>query len=195
MRIRTLLALMLLPLPLSGQAVYPSAQHHCAAYDSLMVGARHDRPGNTTVSRDHGARKIHVVGAMMVSERDHGILGVGGTILGDSGVGIDSASVQLNVQIAELTERPIEERQGVLVIDDSLSYDLGTLTQTPGLTFPNGNNKTWYLFGFAPKGTVQRLARANKAQITIGTTRWRFPSDAFEQWRGALAAYVCPAPR
>jgi hypothetical protein len=189
-----LVALMLLPVPLTGQAVYPTAQHRCTAYDSLMAGARHDRPGITTVSRDHGARKIHVTGAAVISERDRGILGVGATILGDSGVGLDSVSVQLNVQVAEPNERSIEERQATLLIDDSLHFDLGTLAQTPGLTFHSGM-RTWYLFGFAPRATLLALARAKKAEITIGETRWKFPPKAFEDWRGALAAYVCPAPR
>lgn len=194
MRIRTFLTLAFLPLPLAAQAAYPAAQHRCAAYDSLMVGARHDRPGTTTVSRDHGARRIHVVGAPAISERDRGILGVGATILGDSGAGLDSISVQLNVQVAEPNERSIEERQATLVIDDSLHLDLGTLAQTPGLTFHSGM-RTWYLFGFAPRTTLLGLARANKAEITIGATRWKLPAKAFEAWRGALAAYVCPAPR
>jgi hypothetical protein len=112
MRTRLLTALApafiaLLPLFLSAQRLYPEPQHHCAAYDSLMAGARKDRLGSATVSREHGGRRIHVVGAMVVSDRDRGIIGVGGTIRGDSGVGIDSASVQLNVVVVVQTRAPV----------------------------------------------------------------------------------------
>jgi hypothetical protein len=162
----------------------------CPAYDSLMVGVRRSDPGAAQGQAIGGNRFFNGGGAESMSDRDRGIRGVGLSLRGRTGVRIDSATFQVNVQTIEQEERPLEERQGVLILDDSVSIDIGSFSQTPGATFPNGV-KSWYLYAPTPPGTILRAVRAERIDIKVGTTRWSFPTSYLRDLRGMVAAYVC----
>lgn len=183
-------ALALVPTLVAAQGMPMTSrpQLRCAAYDSLMAGVKKSDPG--AASFLPGSQFVSVQGSWSLTDRDRGITGVDLTIRAEPGVAVSGASVQVMVHVTEQVERPLPERQGVLVVDDSTTIDLGSLAQTPGAEFPNGV-KTWYLYGPAPRGSLVALARASKIEIRVGTTRWAFPDRLLQNIRGGLAAFVC----
>lgn len=186
------IALLLLPALLRAQQGpgFARPQLRCGAYDSLMAGVKRSDPGAASSQGLRGTRFISVQGNWSMTDQDRGITGVDLTVRADSGVGVAAASVQVMVHVTEQFERPLPERQGVLVLDDSTSIDLGSLAQTTGADFPNGV-KTWYLYGPAPRGSLLALARATKIELRVGSTRWPFPDRLLQNIRGGLAAFVC----
>lgn len=185
-------ALLFLPAELQAQqgAAVARPQIRCASYDSLMTGVKLGDPGPASVQGLRGTRYISIAGTWSISDQDRGITGVDLTVRADSGAGVRGASVQVMVHLSEQSERPLPERQGLLVLDDSITIDLGSLAQTPGAEFPNGV-KTWYLYGPAPRGSLLVLARAMKIEFQAGVTRWTFPDKLLQNIRGGLAALAC----
>lgn len=165
-------------------------QLRCPAYDSLMRGARQSDPGVAAAQLLRGARMIHISLPARIADNDHGITDVSLTVRADTGVGPEGSALQVMAHLNEQEERPLSERQGLLLLDDTLTIDIGSLGQTPGATFPNGA-KTWYLYGPAPHGSIVALARAKQIEFKAGSTRWPFPPELVRNVRGGLAALVC----
>lgn len=168
----------------------PIPQSGCALYDTLMAGARHRDLGSALESGRGGSHLIHVVGPGVIRSDARGVGDVQFTIRGDTGVPPESASVQVSVHLVEWNPRPIEERQGSLVVDDSLTVDIGTMAQDSTMGFPSGE-RMWNVYGVAAPGAFVRLARASKVELRLGRTRWKFPRSELDDLRGALAAYAC----
>ena len=180
------------PAALAAQVMPPQArpQLGCAAYDSLMQGAPRRDPGAVAVQRVRGGLFISLGGPATVSSLDRGITGVGLIIRGDSAATPATAAIQINANLVEPTGRPIDDRQGRLILDDSTMIDLGSMGQTAGDPFPDGT-KTWYLYAPVPPGSLVPLARARRVIFKAGGTAWDFPERMLRDLRGALAAVAC----
>lgn len=181
----TIALLALLATEASAQMTRP--QIGCPAYDSAMVGAPDRSIGSAGVQGGGTSMYINVPGGNTVSERDLGVVFVNLTLIKQG------SPAKLRVQVSAHyvgEEPPIDQRQGELLVDDTLRFDLGTMRADPGAAFPNGV-KTWYLSGALDPASFPMLARARTATFRTGAGSWGYPGTILRDIRGAYAALLC----
>ena len=177
---------------LAAQRTMPEARPplRCAAYDSLMAGATRTVAGPVAPQTAGPETFIPAMLPSAVDERQTGVAFVSFTVRTTAARGLAGASLQVNAQTVGEEERPITERQGRIVLDDSITIDLGTMSQSPGASFPSGT-KTWYLYATAPRAQLVAIARAKNVYFKVGSTSFQVPVELLDRLRGAVAVLGC----
>ncbi|HTK55995.1 MAG TPA: hypothetical protein VL295_04180 [Gemmatimonadales bacterium] len=180
------------PTGLAAQRVMPEARLplRCAAYDSLLAGATRTVAGPVAPQTVGAETFIPAMLPVSVDERQTGIAFVSFTVRTTAARGLAGASLQVNAQTVEQEERPITERQGRIVLDDSITIDLGTMSQSPGATFPSGT-KTWYLYATTQRAQLVAIARAKNVYFKVGSSSFQVPVELVDRLRGAVAVLSC----
>ena len=192
MRTTLLTGLTFLPALLGAQhgPATPRPQIRCAAYDSLMQGVDPAEPGVAAIQSSNGNRFISIGGPFAVRGDDEGITRLTFAIRATRGQGVGEASMQVTVFLNEQNERPLDERQGMLILDDSVRIDLGSMSESAGDPYPNGK-KSWFIYGPVPRGSLVRLARARTLDLKVGSSRYALSATELRDLRGGLAALAC----
>jgi len=101
--------------------------------------------------------------------------------------------VQLDLKMVEPTERTIDQRQLVLVLDDSTRVDLGTMSNNPQM-ISQVPGVTQNMSVILPMAQLYALARATRVRGTIGSTRFDLTRDQHRNLRTLYIALVCGLP-
>lgn len=187
-----LVALLCLAIPSSvyaqGRAL-PLEVSSCALSDSLLEGKKpegriiglYDAARNSTMWSTEPERFM---------EPGFGLRGITSSAHFDGREPTTTMVVQLDLRIMEPEERAIDQRQLLLVLDDSIRVDLGSMSMNPQ-RFPNVQGVWQNMSVVLPIARLYALARANEVRGTIGSTGFTLTRDQHRNLRTLYVATVC----
>ena len=165
----------------------------CHLSDSLLSGAKPE--GRVTGAYD-SVRNVTMLGTEpdRIWPPGFGLRGITGSAHFEGHDPSTGLVVQLDLKIVEPAERAIDQRQLVLVLDDSTRVNVGSMSlnaqriaSVPGVT----QNMSVVL----PMSQFYALARATRVRGTIGTTSFELTADQHRNLRTLYIATVCGVAR
>ena len=164
----------------------------CPLSDSLLGGRKpdghiaglYDPVQNTTVLATEPER---------IWQPGFGLRGITGSVHFEGRKPSTGLVVQLNLKIVEPTERTIDQRQLLLVLDDSTSVDLGSMSIN-SQRLPSVPGVTQNMYIILPMAQLYALARANGVRGTIGSSTFALTKDQHSNLRTLYVATVCGVP-
>jgi hypothetical protein len=101
--------------------------------------------------------------------------------------------VQLDIKLVEPEERSIDQRQLLLVLNDSTRLDLGSMSTNPQ-RLPSVPGVTQNMSIVLSMTHALLLTRANRVTGTIGTTSFALTKDQHRNFQTLYIALVCGVP-
>jgi hypothetical protein len=164
----------------------------CRLSDSLLGGGK---PDGHVVGVYDSVRNATMLGTEpeRIWQPGFGLRGITGSARFEGREPSGGLVVQLDLRIVEPTERTIDQRQLLLVLDDSTRVDLGSMSNHPQRIF-QVPGVTQNMSVILPMAQLYALARATRVRGTIGSTRFDFTRDQHRNFRTLYIALVCGMP-
>lgn len=162
----------------------------CPLSDSLLGGAK---PDGHIVGVYDSVRNETLLGTEPERIQHSGDLDITGSARFNGRQPTSGLVIQLDAHIVEPTERAIDQRQLVLMLDDSIRVDLGSMSLNPQ-RLSNVPGVTENMSVILPMAQFYALARATRVRGTIGSTRFELTRDHHRDLRTLYIAAVCGVP-
>jgi hypothetical protein len=122
-----------------------------------------------------------------------GVVAFGASLFFPDTASRDLPDVQFNLKTVGSVRRPVDQRQLAVVVDDTLTIALGSMTAQEQ-DYP-GDDVVENMSVLAPIHRLNQMARGKKAQGRLGTTVFSIRDSDLRDLRALLVAGLCYSTR